>query len=109
VFVPNTDICVASGTGYLYALYYLTGGPYSSPVAGTTAAGANQNINDKLGGAQGVGAQASVQVIKGAGGGGSNDKAKVCQTTSTGAQSCATTNPAQAITSRYIAWINQRD
>jgi type IV pilus assembly protein PilY1 len=107
VFVPNSDICVASGTGYLYALYYLTGGPYSTPIAGTTAAGANQNINDKLGGAQGVGAQASVQVIKSGTGG--SEKTKVCQTTSTGAQACGTTTPAQSTTSRYIAWINQRD
>jgi type IV pilus assembly protein PilY1 len=98
---------VASGTGYLYALYYLTGGPYSTPIAGTSTAGANQNITDKLGGAQGVGAQASVQVIKSSTGG--SEKTKVCQTTSTGAQSCGTTTPAQSTTSRYIAWINQRD
>lgn len=102
VFLPNSDICIAGGTGYLYALYYLTGGPYSSPII----AGASTNVSDKLGGTQGVGAEATVQVIKVPPG---KAKTKVCQTTSTGAQSCVTTVPPLEVTSRYLSWMNQRD
>jgi type IV pilus assembly protein PilY1 len=106
VFLPNTDLCVASGTGYLYALYYQTGGPYSEPVIGTTAAGLNQNINDKSGGTAGVGSATSLHVINDGTG---NAKIQSCQQSSVGAAPCITGNAAGQITSRYISWVNQRD
>ncbi|HEY5627702.1 MAG TPA: hypothetical protein VIR79_07130, partial [Nitrospira sp.] len=38
-FVPDTDICKASGSSYLYAMYYLTGAGYSDPIMGLDASG----------------------------------------------------------------------
>ncbi|HXX74824.1 MAG TPA: PilC/PilY family type IV pilus protein [Nitrospiraceae bacterium] len=105
-FVPNTDICVAGGNGYFYALYYKTGGPYSEPVIGTNAAGLNQNIADKSGGTQGVGTGAALQVIHNTPGG--NPLIKECSQASTGALNCGKVNTAGAIASRYVSWINQR-
>lgn len=107
VFLPNSDICVAGGNGYLYALYYQTGGPYSEPVIGTTAAGGNQNINDKSGGTQGVGTGAALQIIHNTPGG--SPLIKYCQQSSTGSLNCGKSTVPLAITSRYISWINQRD
>jgi type IV pilus assembly protein PilY1 len=107
VFLPDTDICVAGGNGYLYALYYLTGGPYSEPVIGTSAAGLNQNIMDKSGGTQGVGTGAALQVIHNTQGG--SPLIKYCQQSSTGSLNCGKSTVPLAITSRYVSWINQRD
>jgi type IV pilus assembly protein PilY1 len=107
VFLPNADLCVANGSGYLYALYYLTGGPYSEPIIGTTAAGGNQNINDKSGGSQGVGTGAALQVINDTGG--ASPKIKYCQQSSTGSLNCGKSSVPLAVTSRYVSWINQRD
>jgi type IV pilus assembly protein PilY1 len=106
-FLPNSDVCIANGTGYLYALYYLTGGPYSEPIVGTTAAGTNQNINDKVGGSQGVGTGAALQIIQDGSGG--NLTLKYCQQSSTGSLNCGKSNTALGVTSRYVSWVNQRD
>ena len=35
-FLPSSDVCVAAGSSSLYALYYVTGGAYSSPIVGMT-------------------------------------------------------------------------
>ncbi len=43
--VPSTDICVGSGTGYVYGLYYLTGTAYTSSALGGTTVGANTIAN----------------------------------------------------------------
>jgi type IV pilus assembly protein PilY1 len=106
-FLPNPDICVANGTGYLYALYYLTGGPYSEPIIGTSTAGLNQNINDKAGGTIGVGTGAALQIIQGTPGGALT--LKYCQQSSTGSLNCGKSNTALGVTSRFISWVNQRD
>jgi type IV pilus assembly protein PilY1 len=37
-FRPSADICAYGGTGYLYALYYLTGTAYTIPFLGTSGA-----------------------------------------------------------------------
>jgi type IV pilus assembly protein PilY1 len=43
-FVPTNDMCVATGQGYLYALYYLTGTAYKSSVIGTTPSGSDVQV-----------------------------------------------------------------
>lgn len=47
-FIPSDDPCALGGTGYLYALYYLTGTAYYDPILargdpGTSGVGANDN------------------------------------------------------------------
>ncbi len=47
-FVPSDDPCALGGTGFLYALYYLTGTAYYNPILargtpGATGVGANDN------------------------------------------------------------------
>jgi type IV pilus assembly protein PilY1 len=70
-FVPSADICVGSGTGYLYGLYYLTGTSNTSSALGITTgptyATANRSIT--LGG--GLPSNLAVQLGgQGTGGGG---------------------------------------
>src|SRR3989441_7925983 len=38
-FIPVNDICIASGNGNLYALFYLTGSAYSQATIGTSGGG----------------------------------------------------------------------
>src|SRR5947208_15915456 len=53
-FIPTPDICTASGTGQLYAVFYLTGGPYTSSAIGTAASGTNTLVNKSLSLGQGM-------------------------------------------------------
>jgi type IV pilus assembly protein PilY1 len=39
-FIPSTDPCGQGGNSYVYALYYLTGTAFTTPVIGTGAGGA---------------------------------------------------------------------
>ena len=113
-FVPNSDVCVVAGNGYMYALYYVTGGAYSSPVIGTTAgtSGAANTINRKTLLGEGLSSTIALHIgVQGNGstGGGSTSGLKGCSQSTTGALNCVNINPAMDVASRYISWINQRD
>ncbi len=44
-FIPTNNVCSSSGTSRLWALFYKTGSAYQEPIIGTSAAGANKNVN----------------------------------------------------------------
>ena len=107
-FLPSGDVCVAAGSSYLYALYYVTGGAYSSPIVGTTG----QNINNKI--SLGEGLATTVAVHLGAQGDGSTGAGSIsgvkgCSQSSTGAINCVNAGTATGVASRYLSWISQRD
>ncbi|MEP6933833.1 MAG: PilC/PilY family type IV pilus protein, partial [Nitrospirota bacterium] len=107
-FMPSGDVCVAAGSSNLYALYYVTGGAYSSPVVGMTG----QNINNKVG--LGEGLATTVAIHLGAQGDGTTGSGSLsgitgCSQASTGAINCVKAGSASAVSSRYLSWINQRD
>jgi type IV pilus assembly protein PilY1 len=111
-FVPDSDVCIANGTSYLYALYYVTGGAYSEAVIGTTASGANQMVNRSTSLGQGLATTVALHIGaqgNGGAGGGSRSGLTGCSQSSTGALNCVNVNPAMGTTSRYLSWINQRD
>jgi type IV pilus assembly protein PilY1 len=101
-FSPSGDVCVAAGSSNLYALYYLTGGAYSSPIIGMTG----QNINAKT--SLGEGMATTVAIHLGAQDTLGNDKTG-CSQSSTGAINCVKVGSASAVASRYLSWINQKD
>ena len=94
-FTPSADVCVAQGSSNLYALYYITGGAYSSPVFGVTG----QNINNKIGLGEGLATEASVHLTSG----------QVFSQTSTGVITSTLANLPPGLAGRYSSWINQRD
>jgi len=61
-FIPTTDICQASGTGQLYAVYYLTGGPYTASAIGTAASGSDTLTAKTLSLGQGLPSQMGIQI-----------------------------------------------
>jgi type IV pilus assembly protein PilY1 len=107
-FTPSSDVCVAAGNSNLYALYYVTGGGYTSPIVGTTG----QNINAKTSLGEGLATTVAIHLgAQGDGttGGGSLSGVMGCSQSSTGAINCVNTGTASAVASRYLSWINQRD
>ncbi len=109
-FVPSSDLCVAAGNSYLYALYYKTGGPYSEPVIGTTAGGTQIARSMSLG--QGLGTSVALHIgVQGSGaaGGGSQSGLTGCSQSSVGSLNCVNINPAGSVASRYLSWRDQRD
>lgn len=107
-FLPSGDVCVAAGSSYLYALYYVTGGAYSSPILGMTG----QNINNKM--SLGEGLATTVAIHLGGQGDGTTGSGSLtgvtgCSQSSTGAINCVKAGSASAIASRYLSWINQKD
>ncbi len=117
-FVPDSDICLAGGNGYLYALFYQTGSAYMSPIIGTTASGGDTNVNRSIGLGTGGGMPSAMAVhigAQGTGGSGAAGSAGGCQggvtgviQSSSGALTSSCIN-ATGVTSRYVSWINQRD
>jgi type IV pilus assembly protein PilY1 len=109
-FVPNSDLCVAAGNSYLYALYYKTGGPYSEPVIGTAASGTQVARSTSLG--QGLGTSVALHIgVQGTGGagGGSQSGLTGCSQSSVGSLNCVSIDPAGIVTSRWLSWRDQRD
>lgn len=107
-FLPSGDVCVAAGSSFLYALYYTTGGAYSTPIIGTTG----QNINAKTGLGEGLGTTVAIHLgAQGDGttGAGSTSGVKGCSQSSTGAINCVNAGTATGVASHYMSWINQRD
>jgi type IV pilus assembly protein PilY1 len=116
-FIPSTDICSGSGTGNLYALFYLTGSAYKDSVIGTSQAGDTTNLlRSKELGTAGLASQMAVHIgAQGTGGNGSTSNAGcsgrvtgfVQSSTGTLSQFCTT--PALNPWSRYVSWLNQRE
>jgi type IV pilus assembly protein PilY1 len=117
-FIPDNDLCAASGGSNLYALFYLTGSANATPIIGTTASGSNQMVNRSMSLGTGLAAQMAIHLgsqgsgSQGAGGGGGGG----CQSgvggfinTSSGNIAQACTGLASSVRSRYVAWINQRE
>ncbi|WP_173047365.1 pilus assembly protein [Nitrospira sp. KM1] len=107
-FLPSSDVCVAAGSSSLYALYYVTGGAYSSPIVGMTG----QNINNKTSLGEGLATTVAIHLgAQGDGttGSGSLSGLKGCSQASTGAINCVNAGTASAVASRYLSWINQKD
>ncbi|MCP9438721.1 MAG: PilC/PilY family type IV pilus protein [Nitrospira sp.] len=116
-FVPTNDFCASTGLSYLYALYYKTGTAATTPVVGTTTAGANVNVSTKVALGVGLASSMSVQIgsqgagnlgTGGTGGGGCAGGMTGAIQMSTGAatQPCAS---AGDYFSRYVSWVHQRD
>jgi type IV pilus assembly protein PilY1 len=116
-FIPDADICAATGASNLYALFYLTGSANQESVIGTTASGSNKVVNRSMSLGTGLAAQMSIHLgSQGSGGAGAGGGGGGCQSgvggflnTSSGniAQTCG--NLAYSVRSRYVAWINQRE
>ena len=111
-FTPDNNICAATGSSNLYALFYLTGSAYTESIIGTTASGSNQIVNRSMSLGTGLAAQMAIHLGSqgsGAVGGGCQGGMGGFINTSSGniAQTCAKT--AYSVRSRYVAWINQRE
>ena len=61
-FTPTSDICQASGTGQLYAVFYQTGGPYKESAIGTTSVGGSTLASKSISLGQGLPSQMAVQL-----------------------------------------------
>ncbi len=110
-FVPTADICVATGSGNLYALYYLTGTPYSSSTIGTTVSGGSTMIGRSIALGTGLPSQMAVQVgAQGSGSSGaSSNSGCVGRVTgyiqaSTGMLGQVCGKPALSVWSRIVSW-----
>jgi type IV pilus assembly protein PilY1 len=114
-FVPSTDICSASGSGYIYALFYKTGTAYKESVIGTQTVGANTNVVRALSLGTGLPSQMAVQIgAQGSGNSGTTSSSGCAGRVtgfiqaSTGALNQFCGNPALSSWSRYLSWVNQR-
>ena len=114
--IPTNDFCASTGTSYLYGLYYKTGSAYSSPIIGTSAAGAATNNNTRISLGDGVASQGAIQ-LSGTGGtctGGncakkkSGDDGTFCSQSSTGSSTCVSFNGPNSPWSRYMSWERDR-
>ncbi len=113
--VPTNDFCSSTGTSYLYALYYKTGSAYSSPIIGTTTAGANTNSTSRISLGEGVASQVAIH-IDGTGGtctggncsGSNKPPIKYCTQMSTGSSECRNASGPNPPWSRYMSWVRQR-
>jgi type IV pilus assembly protein PilY1 len=109
--VPTNDFCASTGTSYLYALYYKTGSAYTSPIIGTSAAGANTVSNTRMNLGDGVASQVAIHIdgtgnLPGGPPGGPPIKA--CSQMSTGSSTCVDANAPNPPWSRYMSWEHER-
>ena len=116
-FVPNNDVCVTTGDGVLYALFYLTGSAHTEASLGTSAdGGGNTNANRSISiGSTGLASQMAIQIggqgTGGSGttsGGGCAGRVTGFIQSSTGALSQFCSKPALSVWSRYLSWIGLR-
>ncbi len=104
-FTPSDSMCAATGASALYALYYLTGSAYSSPVVGSTASGTEDYVNRSTG--LGLGMTTEAVVHMGAGSG--HGRAGICSENSFGQVFQLSINTTGAITSRLLSWRMETD
>jgi type IV pilus assembly protein PilY1 len=114
-FQPDSDICTASGGGYVYALFYKTGSAYKESVIGTYTSGSNTNVVRSMSLGTGLPSQMAVQIGaqgSGSSGGASSSGCSGSLTgfiqASTGALNQFCGKPALSMWSRYVSWANQR-
>ena len=111
-FIPTTDICVAAGSGNLYALYYLTGTPYTQSAIGATTSGGTTTITRSISLGTGLPSQMAVQIgaegsgTSGASGSGSGCAGRVTGfiQASTGVLGSVCGKPALSAWSRIVSW-----
>jgi len=111
-FVPTTDICKARGTGYLYAVYYLTGGPYTASAIGTVTSGTNTLAAKSLSLGQGlptqmqihIGAELPTSYVPPTPGDCAGSRTIGITQTSTGAAAVTCLKPAKTFYSRMVSW-----
>ncbi|WP_447974853.1 pilus assembly protein [Nitrospira sp. Kam-Ns4a] len=119
-FIPNTDICSASGNGNLYALFYLTGTAYKESVVGTQASGSITKVLRSISLGQGLPSQVQVHLgdqgtgSLGQAGSGANPSGCTGRLYGLVQASNGVTNQfcgksAATAWSRYLSWISQRD
>ncbi len=108
-FIPVNDICTASGSGNLYALFYLTGSAYKQESIGTTSGGAVVAKSISLG--TGLPSEIAVQIgAKGSGGSGASSSAGCTGSVtgyiqaSTGVLGQVCGSPALSLWSRMVSW-----
>jgi len=103
-FTPTIDVCAASGTSNLYALFYQTGGPYSEPIIGSTAgAGGIVNVNKSTSLGAGVAFGSVPHVGSGSDG---TSPFKLFINTSSGAMEGRDVDLAINPRAHYASWIN---
>jgi type IV pilus assembly protein PilY1 len=114
-FVPNADICSASGDGMIYALFYKTGSAYKESVIGTYTSGSNTNVSRSIALGIGLPSQMAVQIggqgdgVNGqVAGGGCAGRVTGFIQASTGALNQFCGKPALSSWSRYVSWLNKR-
>lgn len=116
-FVPTTDICAVTGSGYLYALFYLTGSAYEQPLIGSYTSGNNTNVTRSLSLGTGLPSSVAVQLTRqGSSAVGSTGGPTPCSgglnavvQSSTAALNQVCGKPALSSWSRYVSWMNNRD
>ncbi len=104
-FTPQSDICTSAGQSTLYALYYLTGSAYSSPVIGTYGAGSETYVSRSTGLGQGLATEAVVHI----GDDGGVGQASVFSENSMGQIFQLSMSTTGAIASRFMTWYMTRD
>jgi len=116
-FIPTDDLCAGSGSGNLYALFYLTGSAYKAAVIGTATVGTDTIVNRSVGlGTTGMASAMAVHIgAQGTGvapasnGSGCTGRVTGFIQSSTGTLSQFCANPAQSSWSRYISWVSTRE
>ncbi len=100
-FAPVKDPCGATGQSYLYALYYLTGSAYSTPVIGTDPGTGGKEYNKR---ATDLGVGMAARVVVHIGKGGSSGAMKAFVQKSTAELAGIDINAPGEIVSRLITW-----
>jgi len=110
-FTPIADFCTPTGTGRLYAVFYLTGGPYTASAVGTVTSGSNSLAKKAVSLGQGLPSQMAIQIgAQGTGASGASSSAG-CTGRMTGfiqsstgvlGQTCGT--PSLSVWSRMESW-----
>src|SRR5205807_10245642 len=112
-FIPTTDVCQATGTGQLYAVYYLTGGPYTASAIGSATSGSNTLTAQSPSLGQGLPTQWQVHVVGESpinptgpttAGDCAGSRVIGITQTSTGAAPITCVKPAQSFYSRMVSW-----
>jgi len=103
-FTPTDDICASTGSSSLYALFYKTGGPHTSPIVGSTSgAGGIVNVNRSTSLGNGLAFGAVPHVGSGADG---TSPYRLFINTSTGALDGRDVNLAIDPRAHFDSWIN---